>query len=160
MASTFDDFLGSVAEIDQEFVKELNELFTANHCKVEVKEAKRGFVVSYSYTLNKKKIALMNYVFRSQGMLVRIYARHISFYEKMLDELPDNMKKDVMKGGDCKRLTGVSECSPTCTAGYDFHMDGENYKKCKNSAFFWKVCGQNNIYIKKMIENELKHIDI
>lgn len=160
MAKTYEDFLTGVAEEDMEFVKELNELFLANQCKIEVKEAKRGYMVSYAYTSNKKRISLMNYVFRSQGMLVRIYARNVHFYDRMLDSIPDGMKKDIQKGGDCKRLNGISECSPTCTAGYDFMMDKVNYKKCKNSAFFWKVCKENNPYIKEMIENELKYIDV
>ena len=71
--------------------------------------------------------------------MVRIYARHICMQQALLDFLPDDLKKNVVKAGDCKRLTGISGCSPTCTAGYDFVMDGVNYKKCKNSAFFWKV---------------------
>ena len=70
------------------------------------------------------------------------------------------MKQDILKAGDCKKLTGVSECSPTCTAGYDFMMDGSNYKKCKNSAFFWKVCPESMDYIEKMVESELKLCDI
>ena len=65
-----------------------------------------------------------------------------------------------MKAGDCKRLTGVSECSPTCTAGYDFMMDGVNYKKCKNSAFFWIVNADSMEHIKKMLIKELELVDV
>lgn len=160
MAKTYDDFLTSVSEADIAFVKEMHEVFMNNDCKIEVKEAKSGFAVTYFYMLNKKKIALMNYVFRKQGMLIRIYARHIAIYEKILDDLPEGMKKEVIKAGDCKRLNGTSKCSPTCTAGYDFHMDGVNYKKCKNSAFFWRVCDENNLFIKELIKNELRYVDI
>ena len=46
---------------------------------------------------DKKKIALMNYVFRKSGMLVRIYARHIHMYQTLLDSIPEEMKKNVMK---------------------------------------------------------------
>ena len=42
---------------------------------------------------DKKKIALMNYVFRKSGMLVRIYARHIHMYQTLLDSIPEEMKK-------------------------------------------------------------------
>lgn len=34
-------------------------------------------------------------------------------------------------------------------------MDGVNYKKCKNSAFFWKVEPKSMEYIRKMLESEL-----
>ena len=37
---------------------------------------------------------------------------------------------------------------------------GTNYKKCKNSAFFWKVCPESMESIEKMVENELKFCDI
>lgn len=160
MPNTYEDFLTSVSDTDIAFVKEMHEKFLAKDCGIDVKQAKRGFVVTYFYFLNKKKISLMNYVFRSQGMLARIYARHISLYEKTLETITDEMKNAVKKGGDCKRLIGTSNCSPTCTAGYDFIMENVNYKKCKNSAFFWKVCKENNPFIKEIIENELKYIDI
>lgn len=102
----------------------------------------------------------MNYVFRKSGMLVRIYARHIHMYQNILDTLPEKMKKDVIKAGDCKRLNGISECSPTCTAGYDFNMDGINYKKCKNSAFFWLVQDGSMEYIQSIVEHELELCDV
>ena len=48
--------------------------------------------------------------------------------EKLKELIPEaemeSMKKDIQKAGDCKRLHEISECSPTCTAGYDFMMDG------------------------------------
>ena len=102
----------------------------------------------------------MNYVFRKSGMMVRIYARHVIMYQSILDVITDDMKKNVIKANDCKRLTGVSECSPTCTAGYSFMMDGVNYQKCKNSAFFWKVEPDSVEHIKKIVENELKLIEV
>lgn len=160
MAYTYEDFLNTVAAENIFFVDKLHEKFVKTGCKLEIKEAKQGFVVTYSYMKDKKRIALMNYVFRKSGMLVRLYARHVSMYQSMLDSLPEGLKKDVQKAGDCKRLNGISECSPTCTAGYDFMMDGTNYKKCKNSAFFWKVCPESMEFIEQMVENELKFCDI
>lgn len=160
MAFTYEDFIKNVAEENRKFVDELHTLFLENDCNVEIKEAKQGFVASYSYKKDNKKIALMNYVFRKSGMLVRIYARHIAMYEQVLDTLPAELKKSIIKGGDCKRLTGVSQCSPTCTAGYDFMMDGINYKKCKNNAFFWLVSEESKDYSRTIIEKELQLIDV
>lgn len=160
MAITYDDFRKAVDESNLTFVDEMHTLFFDNGCTLEIKEAKQGYVVTYAYTKNKKKIALMNYVFRKSGMMARIYARHIGMYQSFLDSLPEDLKKSVVKAGDCKRLTEISECSPTCTAGYDFMMDGVNYKKCKNSSFFWKVEPQSMEYIKKMLEHELNFVEI
>ena len=160
MTITFDDFIKSVEKDNLAFINDMHALFLNNGCKLEIKEAKQGYVVTYAYTKNKKRVALMNYVFRKSRMMVRIYARHIGTNQSLLDSLPEDMKKGVVKAGDCKRLTGISECSPTCTSGYDFMMDGVNYKKCKNSSFFWKVEFQSMEFIKKMLEYELNLIEV
>jgi hypothetical protein len=160
MASTYQDFLETVAQEDREFVNKLDTIFKKNDCKTEIKEAKNGYVATYFYMRDKKKISLMNFVFRKNGMRTRIYARHIHYYQNFLDTLPEEMKKDIMNAGICKKISGISECSPTCTGGYEFTMDKEIYKKCKNMAFFLKVCGENNSLIEQFIEHELKYIDI
>lgn len=160
MASTYEDFLRVVTEENMELVTKLHTLFMKNDCKVNVKEAKQGYMVSYYYMKDKKKIALMNYVFRKKGMLVRIYARHVFMYQNILDSFPESMKKDMIKAGDCKRLNGISDCSPTCAAGYDYFMDGANYKKCKNSAFFWLVNEESKAYIESMMAKEVELINL
>lgn len=73
MTITFDDFIKSVEEDNLAFVKDIHALFLNNGCKLEIKEAKQGYVVTYAYTKNKKRVSLMNYVFRKSGMMVRIY---------------------------------------------------------------------------------------
>ena len=155
MTNTYEDFLQTVSEDNKDFVAKMHEVFMENGCKVEVKEAKQGYVASYSYRNDKKKIALLNYVFRKSGMMVRIYARHIAMYQNILDAFPEKMKKEMIKALDCKRLNGISECSPTCTAGYDYRMDGVNYKKCKNGAFFWLVNADSRAFIEQMIIKEV-----
>ena len=90
---------------------------------------------------------LLNYVFRKTGVKVRIYAAGIGEYSGILSDFPDHMKKDIIKAGDCKKLSGL-KCTPTCTGGYAFRMDDTDYKKCKNMAFFhslmaFAIC-QNN----------------
>ena len=158
MAIMYDDFIKSVEKDNVGFVNDLHKVIIDVGCKIEIKEAKSGYLVTYFYTKGKSKIALMNYVFRKSGMLARIYARHIDEYQEVLDSLPDDMKKSVRESGDCKRLNGISECSPTCTAGYDFILDSTRYMKCKNGAFFWKVNTQSTSYIKTIIERELSFI--
>ena len=58
----FEEFLASVSEQNQEFVKELHNQLMESGCKIEIKSAKSGYMVSYLY--HKKTIA--NYVFRKK----------------------------------------------------------------------------------------------
>lgn len=59
---TFQEFLTFVDGANQKFVGELHDELTGLGCKIDVKSAKSGYVVSYS--LNKKTVA--NYVFRKK----------------------------------------------------------------------------------------------
>lgn len=76
---TFQDFLAAVDGETQTFVSDLHDELTQLGCKIDVKSAKSGYVVSYS--LNKKTIA--NYVFRKKGLFARIYAGHIAQYMEL-----------------------------------------------------------------------------
>lgn len=85
---------------------------------------------------------------------MRIYAQSIGVHPDILSDLPENMKSDIKKAGDCKKLSGLN-CSPTCTGGYTFIMDDVEYKKCKNMAFFHALTEENFDAIKKLICSEL-----
>ena len=77
----FEDFIGTVDSGSRDFVRALHGIFTEHGCKLEIKEAKSGYVVSY--LLNRKTV--MNYVFRRKGLLARIYAGHIAGYMAHLE---------------------------------------------------------------------------
>lgn len=149
---SFEDFIGSVAIENQDFIKDLHNKLMELGCKIEIKTAKSGYMVSYSY--NKKTV--VNYVFRKKGMLVRIYGAHAYQYEKVLDTLPDEMLRAVLNAPICKRLADPNACNPKCSMGYDFWLKGERYQKCKNSAFMFLVCPQNNPYIQSLLLNEVE----
>lgn len=148
----FDDFIASVPVENQDFVKELHNRLMELGCKIEIKSAKSGYMVSYLY--NKKTVA--NYVFRRKGMLVRIYGVHVGEYEKVLETLPDKMIREIQKAPICKRLADPTACNPKCSMGYDFWLKGEHYQKCRNSAFLFLVCPQNNPFIQSLILNEVE----
>lgn len=148
----FDDFIASVPVENQDFVKELHNRLMELGCKIEIKSAKSGYMVSYLY--NKKTVA--NYVFRRKGMLVRIYGVHVGEYEKVLETLPDEMIREIQKAPICKRLADPTACNPKCSMGYDFWLKGEHYQKCRNSAFLFLVCPQNNPFIQSLILNEVE----
>lgn len=148
----FMHFLQDIPAEYQNFVMELDEYLTAKGSKRTIKAAKSGFVTSYSSPASGR--ALLNYVFRKSGVKMRIYAEHIGEHPEVLNCLPDNMKADIKKAGDCKKLTGFT-CSPTCTAGYTFVMDGEEYRKCKNTAFFHSLTAGSIAHILKLIKAEI-----
>lgn len=147
---TFQDFLTSVEGENQEFVKELHNELTELGCKIDIKSAKSGFVVSYS--LNKKTIS--NYVFRKKGLMVRIYAGHIVRYLEILDTLPDSMVHAVQEAPVCKRLIDPAACNQRCPMGYDFILRGERLQKCRNNAFLFLLSEESRPYIKALLLNE------
>lgn len=155
MDEMFLHFLQDIPSEYHSFVLELDEFLIARGSKRTIKAAKSGFVTSYSSPISGR--ALLNYVFRKSGVKLRIYAEHIGEHPEVLDGLPDNMKSDIRKAGDCKKLTGLT-CTPTCTAGYTFVMDGQEYRKCTNMAFFHSLTAGNMEHIRKLIQAEIEHV--
>lgn len=153
MDETFALFLNEIPEDFREFVSALDKYLTSNGSKRTIKTAKSGYVTSYSHP--KSGRALLNYVFRKSGVKMRIYAENIGSHYELLSDFPDEMKSDIIKAGDCKKLNGMN-CTPTCTAGYSFVMDGTKYKKCKNAAFFHSLAPNNAEYIMRLIKAEIE----
>lgn len=147
---TFYDFLISVDEENQNFVMDLHDELTKLGCKIGVKPAKSGYVVSY--TLNKKTIA--NYVFRKKGLMARIYAGHIVQYMDFLDTLPDGMAASIQKAPICKRLKDPAACNQKCPMGYDMILKGERLQRCRNSAFMFLLTEENKPFIKSLLMKE------
>lgn len=154
MDETFMLFLNDVAVENQGFVLELDRYLTSKGSKRMIKSAKSGFVTSYSNPKSGK--ALLNYVFRKTGVKIRIYAQNVGEYSDILSGFPDKMKKDIIKAGECKKLNGL-KCSPTCGGGYTFLMDGVEYKKCKNMAFFHSLEEENYDAIKQLVSAEIEN---
>ena len=151
MKIEFEEFLQSVEESERGFVGELHEFLSENGCKCDIKESKSGFVVSY---LRDKK-TLMNYVQRKTGTKARIYAANVGSYQELLNTLPQKLKAGIVKAQPCKRLLDPTACNPKCSMGYTFEMDGELYKKCRNTAFMFALSEENNPFIRKFLEKEL-----
>ena len=153
MDEMFIRFLQDIPAEYQCFVQVLDEYLIAKGSKRTIKAARSGFVTSYSSPASGR--ALLNYVFRKDGVKMRIYAEHIGEHPTVLNCLPDNMKSNIKKAGNCKKLTGLT-CTPTCTGGYAFVMDGAEYRKCKNTAFFHSLTADNMEHILKLIKAEIE----
>ncbi len=147
----FEDFISTVDSELSEFITELHNELILLGCKIEVKEAKSGFVVSYLY--NKK--TLMNYVFRKKGIIARIYGNHVADYMELLDTLPSELIKGIESASVCKRLINPNDCNSKCSMGYDFILQGKRHQKCRSNAFMFLLNEENNPYIKEFLKKEL-----
>jgi len=150
---TFDDFLVTVDPQYQVFALSINEYLLQNECKVKLTQAKNGYVVSYQY--GKKKRVVINFVFRKNGLIVRIYGDHAGHYADLLEALPDNMKKSIEKAPACKRFDNPPKCSQNCV-GYVFSMDEKQYQKCRYNCFMFEVNDENIPFIRTLVEKELE----
>lgn len=148
----FQDFFASVDGENQKFVSDLHDELTELGCRIDVKSAKSGYVVSYS--LNKKTIA--NYVFRKKGMFVRLYAGHIVQYMEILDTLPDSMVRSIQEAPSCKRLVDPAACNQKCPMGFSFILKGEHLQKCRNNAFLFLLDEESRPYVQSLLLHEVK----
>ena len=148
---TFEQFVETVEPAQKAFVEEFHAYLLERGCKVAFQEKKSGFLASYKY--GKPPRALLNFLFRKQGMLVRIYGENIAAYPDLLGALPPEMVEAIAQSGDCGRLV-KNTCSPKCI-GYDFMVGGAHFQKCRYNCFEFLVCEAHNGYIRAFAEREL-----
>ena len=149
---SFEQFIEAVDEGNKPFVEEMHAYLLESGCKVTFEEKKNGFLASYK--IGKPPKALMNFLFRKQGMLARIYGERISSYPDFLNCLPSEMVASVEKAGVCKRIT-KGTCSPKCI-GYDFKIGESHFQKCRFSCFEFLLNGENDPYIREFVGREIK----
>jgi len=149
---TFEQFMEAVDVGNKPFVQDLHNYLLESGCKVAFEEKKSGYLASYKY--GKPPKALLNFVFRKDGMLTRIYGERISGYPDFLNSLPAEMVEHFHKAGDCKRLVN-NTCSPKCS-GYDFMVGDEHFQKCRYNCFEFLMTEISKPYIKTFVEHELK----
>lgn len=150
----FEAFSQAMGTEHEEFVNSLHEYMLGNNCAFEIKEAKSGYVLSYTYKPDKRTVA--NYVFRKKGPLIRIYADNVSGYMDILEAWPKVMKDAVKKAGPCKRLLNPNDCNPQCLTGFDFLMDGVRYQTCRNGGFMFFLDEETKPFLREMMECELQ----
>ena len=147
---TYEQFLLAVDADNISFVQSLHSYLLDKGCKVAFEEKKSGYLASYKY--GKPPKAVLNFVFRKEGMLTRIYGERIADYPNFLNTLPPEMVKHIGKSGVCKRLVSGG-CSPKCI-GYDFTIGGEHYQKCRYNCFEFLMTDVSRPFIKAFVEHE------
>lgn len=152
----FNDFMNAVALEYQDFVKSIHEYLLENGCKSTIELKKTGYFVSY--TFNKTKKSIVNFVFRKKGLIIRIYGENAYKYLEFLDTLPNEMVSSIKKAPVCKRLINPNDCNSKCSMGYDFVIKDTHFQKCRYNCFMFDINNENNDYIKTFVEHELREI--
>ena len=149
---TFDEFFHSVDAENQLFVQNLHTYLLDSGCKVTFENKKSGYLASYKY--GKPPKSVLNFVFRKQGMITRIYGEHIATYPDFLNTLPKEMVAHIENAGICKRIV-QNTCSPKCI-GYDFTIGDAHFQKCRYNCFEFLMTDTSRPFIQAFIEHELK----
>ncbi len=152
-AITFEDFLTAVPAEHTEFVKELYAYLFENNCQTTVKQARSGYMVSCSGPDGK---ALFNYIFRKTGMMIRIYADHISQYPALPGTFPASMMPFMEKASVCKRMIDPAACNQRCRMGYDYYIGEKRFQKCRNSAFQFPLNSEYYPCLQEMVKKEIQ----
>jgi len=122
----FNDFLQVVDSQHQDFAIQVNKYFIDAKCKMKMESKASGYVVSYAHP--KTKRSLLNFVFRKNGLFVRMYPQNfdnnISF-----NNLPKSMTMEINKAPGCK------DCSSKCQ-GFAFSIQNDKHYLCRYSFMF------------------------
>jgi len=151
---SYDNFLLDVPPTQRPFVDPINELLLENGCTVKLQMAKNGYVVSYTHKKSKRVIA--NFIFRKQGLLIRIYGDQSGKYLSFLDQLPDAMKAEMETAAICRRLHDPTKCNARCPLGNVFTLNGMEHKKCRYDSFVFFVDGETTPHLLAFLEKELE----
>ena len=135
----FKDFIVTVPEENQDFVRKLHEKLMERGCRIDI-----------SYSFDKKTAA--NYVFRKKAMLVRIYGAHVNQYTEVLDTFPEEMVQAVLSAPPCKRMKDPDSCNPRCSMGYDFWLKGEHCQMPQQRFYVFDLPAEPHLYRKAASE--------
>ena len=151
MKISFEQFFETVEADNKAFVQDLHNYLLENGCKVTFEEKKNGYLASYKY--GKPPKALMNFVFRKEGMLARIYGERISSYPDFLNTLPEEMVQHIEGAGVCKKIVS-NACNLKCN-GYDFTIGDKHFQKCRYNCFEFLMTSKSKPHIKAFVEHEV-----
>ena len=154
---TMDQFLMDVLPDNLPFVMEVHENLTQRGYQTKVELAKSGYVLSYLHPKTKK--TLLNYVFRKNGMLLRLYGDHLKSYLDIVQNLHEPLLAQIGKHPDCKRLLDPTACSSRCPMGYAFAVGDTMYRKCRYGCFLLPVNGETVPHLRTLVEKEAQARD-
>jgi hypothetical protein len=149
----FKDFLSQVEKHNKDFVKNTHDLLVKEEYKVKIEAKKAGMFISYTDPKSKK--VLLNFLFRKQGLNIRLYADINGRYAKFFKTFPVAMEKEIAKATVCKRLIDLNECWDKCSMGYDVYIGKNHYQKCRFSCFQFLITDESIPILSDFIKKEL-----
>jgi len=152
---SFEQFITAAGAEHEAFINQLHTYLQEHGCVTNIKTAANGYVVSYVHKPTKRTV--MNYVFRQQMPMLRVYADHTSAYLDLLAQWPDAMKDTIRAGGDCSRLRNPTACNSRCLNGFDFMLDGARQQKCRcHMAFTFFLNDETKPHLFNIMQRELQ----
>ena len=148
----FENFVSEVDQGYRKFVTKIHKSLLNDGYRVKIESKASGMFVSYSHP--KTKRSLLNFLFRKEKFLLRIYADNCDKYTDFLDRLPEKMEKEIGRASVCKRLINPKDCNPKCITGYDFFIRGSRYQKCRYGCFQFEVNRESVPVLSEFVENE------
>ena len=142
-------FLNSLNAEEARLAVILDNKLCEKQCGREIKEAASGYSVAYKSSADKKTIAA--FICRKSGLKIRLTPQKPYRCDDLCDSLPDNMRKDMIRGNECKRLSNANVCNQHCLMGYTFTLDGIVYKQCRAMSFLFSVTETKLPYILALI---------
>jgi hypothetical protein len=146
MENQFSDFIKTVELQHQDYVKSTHDTLVAYGCKFKVENKTSGYFVSYSHPKTKK--SLLNFLFRKNGLLMRLYPNGVN--SEIVNGLPNSMTLEIDKQIPCKM------CSEKCPKGYVFSIRGQSFNKCRYNAFLFVVTDESKPVLANWVNDEIK----
>jgi len=151
---TFGQFLETVDNNYKDFTEKTNANLLSNGYISKIESKANGYFVSYSH--QKSKRSLLNFLFRKSGLICRIYPENVDRHHEIVHSLPDKMVQEINKAAKCKRFLNPDDCWDKCLGGYDFNIKDTNYKRCRYSCFQFLVTDESMSYIDDMVRKEIE----
>lgn len=145
--------LAALEEEERPRAAALCELLQQGGCRLAVKEAKSGPVLSAQRPDDGRTLAA--FVCRKSGAKLRLYLREALADPALLAALADPMKAAVHRAGPCKRLANSAACNPRCPMGFAFDLDGQQLQRCRHTAFFFPLRAENIPALTALLRREL-----
>ena len=144
--NTFEDFLDQVSGEHKDAVAAIHKSLTADGYKAKIENKATGMFVAYSHP--KTKRAFLNFFFRKSGLQARLYAEGHKSYLDFISKLSKEQEQRISKAKTC------DGCAPTCTKGYKFSIQGNEYYPCRYYAFHFEINATNKSTIIDLINLE------
>ena len=153
----FEDFLATVPRDHQAFVTMVHEKLLKSGYRPRITITKStGLQLAYHQKGIKTTAGIILIFFkRNETLMLRLYGKNHSYYNDVLQELPQSLINQINAANDCLKFKDPTRCFKGCI-GNDVDIRGVRYQKCMVNCFEFEVDELGIPYFLKMIEGESK----